>query len=159
MKPNLNILLLVLTQLTLIGCESHEQPAESAFIRVRKEKFFKLDSAANVAEEQERVEPIETLLTEKITDSWTHFKLETGRQLDKNERAILKIKRIIDLSVSSFKKANVLENENVDLRMSLNNFDDADKEVQEKFKTKMKEDLEKLEADIELLSTKYKIQI
>lgn len=159
MNFNFNIVILALTQITLIACESHEQPAESAVIRVRKEKFFKLDSAANVAEEQDRIEPIETLLTEKITDSWTHFKLETGRELDKNERAILKIKRIIDLSVSSFKKANVLENENTDLRMSLNNFDDADKEVQEKFKTKMKEDLEKLDADIELLSIKYKTQI
>jgi hypothetical protein len=159
MNFNINIVILALTQITLISCESHEQPSESAFIRVRKEKFFKLDSAANVAEEQERIEPIETLLTEKITDSWTHFKLETGRHLDKNDRAILKIKHILDLSVSSFKKATVLENENTDLRMSLNKFDDSDKEVQDKFKTKMKADLDKLDADIELLSTKYKTQI
>lgn len=159
MKFNFNIIVLALSQIALIACESHEEPSESAFIKVRKEKFVKLDSAANVAEEQERIEPIETLLTETITDSWTHFKLETGRHLDKNDRTILKIKRIIDLSVSSFKKATVLDKENADLRMSLNSFDDADKEVQEKFKTKMKEDLDELDADIELLSTKYKIQI
>jgi hypothetical protein len=159
MKLNFKICCLVLSQVALIACESHEQPAESAFIKVRKEKFVKLDSAANVAEEQERLEPVETLLTVKITDSWTHFKLETGRHLDKNDRSILKIKRIIDLSVSSFKKATVLENENADLRMRLNDFDDSDKEVQEKFKIKMKEDLDELDVDIELLRTKYVTKI
>lgn len=143
-------------QVVVVSCESHEQPAESAFEKVRREKLIKLDSAARVAEEQEHIEPVENSLTVQIEDSWTYFKLETGKSLDKNDRSILKLKRLPDLSVSTFKKATVLEYENNELRIRLNEFTDSEKEKQEKFKSNMKEDLEQIRFDIDVLKLKYK---
>lgn len=142
-----------------VACNSPEPMTELPLEKVSPVGHEEMDSGVHANNELKKLEPIESLLTEQITDSWTHFKLETGKHLDKNDTDILKIKQVVGLNVASLKKALSLEEKNAELRMKLNEFDNSDKVSQQRFKVSMQEDLDLLDADIEWLRINRAIEI
>lgn len=132
----------------LLSCTQHEQKADDAFDRLKKEKLRTKDSV--VITEEPMLEPKKNVVVKKAEspDEWTKFKIETESKIIANESKIRELKGNPNSKAKLLKKIATIEKHNNDLRKQMDVYNEDVKVMWENFKVKMRHDVNEIEIDL-----------
>ena len=141
-----------LSVMILASCGSHEQKGDDAFERVKEKRMLSKDS--NFIPKIIIQEPKKPVLEKKKEnpDEWTKYKYEIEKKINTNENKIKEIRELPNVNANLLRKVTNLEKTNNDLRMKMDEYNEAEKVKWEKFKVSMNHSVN--EIGIELKSMK-----
>ena len=154
---NINFIPMILTGclslMILTFCGPHEQKADDAFERVKKERILSKDS--NII--SKAIIP-ETQIVKKTEnqDEWTLYKIETGKKIHTNENIIKEIKRLPNANANMLIKVENLEKSNNDLRIKMDEYNEEMKVKWEKFKLMMNHDVNEIGIELKAMKLNNK---
>ncbi len=156
----LNFIILIVTNcisvITLTSCGSHTPKQDDAFDQVKKVRMLSNDSnftSQEILNESMKTEPDKKI--EKL-DEWTKFRNEMENKIHKNEKKITEIKSLPEANARSNKKLKSLEQENNDLRIAMDQYNEEVKVKWETFKASMNYNVNEIDIELKAMETDNK---
>jgi hypothetical protein len=131
------------------SCESHEQKADDAFENFKEDKMNIKDTI--IIEKMISKPEIQAAKIEKISE-FEKFKKEIEKKIISNENKIKLIKLTPQSNSKLFKRVLSLENDNKNLKIKFDLYQEELKKNFETFKNKLNLDVNEIESELTTLS-------
>lgn len=144
MKFNSKLIISTLAIILITSCESHEIKADEPFEKFKAQKLLEKDSEMQINETI--IAPKKIIIIQKMEapDEWSKLKKEIEKKIQANENTIKELKNNSTTNAKTLKKLTRLEENNDNLKMQIDEYCIEVKLKLEKFKTKMKQDVDDL---------------
>ena len=156
-KKIIAFVLVIIFLFWLTSCESHEQKPD-ALSEEYKQKAIDNEATQINTEHLSRIKKVKVSNKKEIliVDEWTSFKQESDKKINENELRIAQLKKIPLKSFKLNKKIIRLEQNNLDLKNRMIEFEEQHRNALIEFKNKFNGDISELGLELNSLENPIK---